>query len=52
MKDRILDGLRVLVMAIVAVPLSLIAFIIVAWWLATNPGAGHPYRGGDDGEPD
>ena len=50
MKDQIKGTIRALLSFAIAVPLSVIAFVIVAWHLLTSEEAGYPYRGqdGDD----
>lgn len=46
---RLIECLRAFLMAVIAVPLSVIAFLVVAWWLIAKPDGAYPYvDGGDD----
>jgi ABC-type sulfate transport system permease subunit len=49
--DKLKECARALLMMAIAVPLSVVAFVIVAWHLLTSEEAGYPYRG-QDGDSD
>lgn len=49
--DKIKGFIRALLTFAIAIPLSAITFVIVAWHLLTDEDAGYPYRG-RDGDPD
>ena len=49
---RLTEWLRALMMAVIAIPLSVIAFIVVAWWLIAKPDGAYPYVDGGDDESD
>ena len=49
--DRLKELARIIAMAVIAVPLCLIVFVIVGWHFATDSEAGYPFRGNDvDGD--
>lgn len=53
--DRLKEFARFALMMTVAVPLSVIAFVVVAWHLLTNEDAAYPYSPGaedDDADSD
>lgn len=53
--DRLKGYIRALLTFAIAVPLSVIAFIVVAWHLLTNDDAAYPYSQGaenDDADSD
>lgn len=53
--DKLKECARFALMMTVAVPLSVIAFIVVAWHLLTNDDAAYPYSQGvenDDADSD
>lgn len=53
--DKIKECTRALLALAIAVPLSVVAFIVVAWHLLTNEDAAYPYSPGaedDDADSD
>ena len=50
MKDQIKGIIRALLSFAIAVPLSVVAFVIVAWHLLTNEDAAYPYSPGVENE--